>query len=345
MNPSSSDSYHASYLQYLVSLKSFDYEGALKAIHRYFDLEAVSSHNQSEFQYATLNLAILHFVFGHFETCKDSILETLRIALQNQDMVCVSQTISLLYKFAISSRDIPYAQGVLQRLLHTSIKEEILEMDLKSKTNWIDIASFLLETLDSDGPSVSARVEQFLGMANFFWISDNDMEAFQFIDNLTRSFNIDAQVFQKFGKGIPIDLSLQIEKVVSESSQGLSLSYEKMSLLSLFADESQMKGNFTLAYEVVNHITSAGFYREFPDIHSKILQIELSIALKSGKYNLAEEKILQIHSRILDRRAEFETFFELSASEVVLLVLRDSISEVIFFEVFRVTLLNEKIGV
>lgn len=49
-----------------------DYHGALESIHAYFDLSCVyESESVFKFQYAVLNLALLHFAFGYLDPCEN----------------------------------------------------------------------------------------------------------------------------------------------------------------------------------------------------------------------------------------------------------------------------------
>jgi hypothetical protein len=308
----------------MTCLRKCDYEGAVAAVHRFFDLNANSQQNQSELQYAVLNLALLHYAFGHIESCKESILETIRISLQNEDMKCVGHSLSLLYKVTLSVRDMNYASRILQRCIS---KEE---KDGKTHMNWIDLASFLLETMNNeDQSSTGARIENHLETAIQYWLSDQELDDIQIVDNLTQALNVSHQSFKNFGSGYSVDLSLQIEERLSSSTSKFAPSSEKMGLLLGYAKEAHTQGNSKVTEKIIKYLSESSSIRDFPETYTQLLLIELSVYLASGNIELAQQKIYQIQSHIINLRAEFNSYFELSLGEIVLLVMRQSISQVI----------------
>lgn len=54
-------------------------------------------------QYAVLNLASLHFHFGHLDMAMAAINETVRIAQQNGDHVCVAYALAWLHQLLVKS--------------------------------------------------------------------------------------------------------------------------------------------------------------------------------------------------------------------------------------------------
>lgn len=54
-------------------------------------------------QYAVLNLASLHFRFGHLDMAMAAINETVRIAQQNGDRVCVAYALAWLHQLLMKS--------------------------------------------------------------------------------------------------------------------------------------------------------------------------------------------------------------------------------------------------
>ncbi len=96
-------------------------------------------------QYAILNLATLHLHFGHEDQSIQAIHETVRIAQQNNDHVCLMHALSLLcqvssvpsvcptsglvydvwiltLQVAIARGDTEYAGQLLQRCVDTQVQ-------------------------------------------------------------------------------------------------------------------------------------------------------------------------------------------------------------------------------
>lgn len=88
---------------YLTALHNNEYEAAVENLHRYFDYSLVHARKggspdaaPATTQYAVLNLAALHLWFGHSSTAGEALRETVRVAQQNGDSVCVAFALALL---------------------------------------------------------------------------------------------------------------------------------------------------------------------------------------------------------------------------------------------------------
>mmetsp|Transcript_11909 Transcript_11909/g.22702 ORF Transcript_11909/g.22702 Transcript_11909/m.22702 type:complete len:741 (-) Transcript_11909:27-2249(-) len=102
----------AHFLRYLNCLHHREFEAAVDALHSYFDYLAPQSTRDSprgklasSHQYAILNLAILHFGFGHYDLAVRAIQETVRIAQQSSDHVCLMHALALLCRVAQEKQD------------------------------------------------------------------------------------------------------------------------------------------------------------------------------------------------------------------------------------------------
>eukprot|EP00040_Diaphanoeca_grandis_P015828 m.81238 g.81238 ORF g.81238 m.81238 type:complete len:722 (-) comp25399_c0_seq1:87-2252(-) len=96
------------YVRHLCCVQSRDFCGALSNLHRYFDLQAANatresqpsadskSHSRSLFQHATLSLAALHHRFGNKEEAIHAIKETVKIAQENLDRLCLQHALGWL---------------------------------------------------------------------------------------------------------------------------------------------------------------------------------------------------------------------------------------------------------
>jgi len=117
----------AHFVRYLNCLMHREYQGAVDSLHTYFDYctrpggptsatpatdtrgaaavhaSATLGRRRPMMQYAVLNLAALHFEFGHRRESMLAIQETVRVAQQNGDHVCVVLALTWLFRLASSS--------------------------------------------------------------------------------------------------------------------------------------------------------------------------------------------------------------------------------------------------
>eukprot|EP00939_MAST-03C_sp_MAST-3C-sp1_P004691 g4691.t1 len=99
--------------RYMNCVASQNFTGALDALHRYFDYAlcfgrgassvGVGGDGRFRLQYASLNLAILHFRFGHVAEAYIAIQETIRVAQQHGDSSCIARALFWLYHVANST--------------------------------------------------------------------------------------------------------------------------------------------------------------------------------------------------------------------------------------------------
>ncbi|GAB0093855.1 Anaphase-promoting complex subunit 5 [Sergentomyia squamirostris] len=83
---------HAHFLNYLNSIRVRDYVSALDNLHRAFDRNAVKNLAPVEsrgYQYLSLNLAILHALFGHTREAHVSLREAIMLAQEVGDRNCL----------------------------------------------------------------------------------------------------------------------------------------------------------------------------------------------------------------------------------------------------------------
>jgi Anaphase-promoting complex subunit 5 len=125
----------AHFLSYVNAFHHREFGAALDSLHRYFDYCAHTQAKEAELkqtatkskntrkplmtQYAILNLALLHFGFGHESEALQAIHETVRIAQQNNDHYCLMHALALLCKLALARGQIQYASRLLQRCIES----------------------------------------------------------------------------------------------------------------------------------------------------------------------------------------------------------------------------------
>lgn len=86
-------------VQFFDAWKSGDYTSAFDNLHRYYDY-AMQAQEKIHYQYALLHMAILQADFGCFGEAIAAINETISTARENQDMTCLSFSLSWLNHMA-----------------------------------------------------------------------------------------------------------------------------------------------------------------------------------------------------------------------------------------------------
>ncbi|KFH68460.1 hypothetical protein MVEG_05275 [Podila verticillata NRRL 6337] len=81
------------YVMCLQAQQTGNFEMAIQSLHQFFDY-CMSMQDQALYQYALLNLAILHARFGHFDQARFAIRETVEVARDNMDQECLSYALS-----------------------------------------------------------------------------------------------------------------------------------------------------------------------------------------------------------------------------------------------------------
>jgi len=86
-------------VQFFDAWKAGDYTSAFENLHRYYDY-AMQTREKIHYQYALLHMAILQADFGCFGEAIAAINETISTARENQDMTCLSFSLSWLNHMA-----------------------------------------------------------------------------------------------------------------------------------------------------------------------------------------------------------------------------------------------------
>lgn len=85
-------------VRFLDAWRSGDYSSSFDNLHRYFDY-TMHNRDRTFYQYALLNLAILHADFGCCSEALTAMHETISTARENNDMGCLNYSLSWLYHF------------------------------------------------------------------------------------------------------------------------------------------------------------------------------------------------------------------------------------------------------
>jgi len=96
-----------SYLRYLYAMQNKDYPAAIEHLHRYFDYgmfgralrnDRADIKDRPIFHWALLNLAGLHFRFGHMALALQALEETVRLAQHASDHKCLANALYWLVR-------------------------------------------------------------------------------------------------------------------------------------------------------------------------------------------------------------------------------------------------------
>jgi anaphase-promoting complex subunit 5 len=99
VNSSATVHRQAHLVQFFDAWKAGDYTSAFDNLHRYYDY-AMQTREKIHYQYALLHMAILQADFGCFGEAIAAINETIATARENQDMTCLSFSLSWLNHMA-----------------------------------------------------------------------------------------------------------------------------------------------------------------------------------------------------------------------------------------------------
>ncbi|KAG0303422.1 anaphase promoting complex subunit 5 [Dissophora globulifera] len=85
------------YITCLHAQQTGDFEVAIQSLYRFFDY-TMATHDRVLYQYALLNLAMLHARFSHYEQALSALRETIEVARDHQDQECLSYALNWFYR-------------------------------------------------------------------------------------------------------------------------------------------------------------------------------------------------------------------------------------------------------
>ncbi|KAF7285981.1 hypothetical protein GWI33_008285 [Rhynchophorus ferrugineus] len=116
-NPDLAEAHFLSFLNYL---RVEEFCGAMQSLFHCFDRRAnpdVKYYNDEksrEHRYAALNLAILHYHFGHMKEALASLKESIKIAHEANDNLCLQHALSWLYRLSNVNKDNLIVQCIIK---------------------------------------------------------------------------------------------------------------------------------------------------------------------------------------------------------------------------------------
>lgn len=148
-------------VQFFDAWKAGDYTSAFDHLHRYYDY-AMHTREKIHYQYALLHMAILQADFGCFGEAIAAINETIATARENQDMTCLSFSLSWLNHMAKAYPKQMKGAGYMSML--GSERDALTFLKAKAKENkmWTLLSASLLNEAKlalSTGDSVPRALE------------------------------------------------------------------------------------------------------------------------------------------------------------------------------------------
>lgn len=129
--------------RFLDAWKMGDYHSSFDNLHRYFDY-TMHSGERTFYQYALLNLAILHADFGASSEAIAAMHEAIVTAREHNDSGCLNFSLSWLYHFGKAHPQ--YLHQVQDRGILGSDKEALVFLKAKAKESgiWSILSTTLL---------------------------------------------------------------------------------------------------------------------------------------------------------------------------------------------------------
>lgn len=125
----------AHFLGYMNNLRVGEYIGALESLFHYFDRKLIMPSaasqpgqrakqdddiNNRNFRYAALNMASLHYRFGHRKEALAALQEAIRMAQEFNDHICLQHALSWLQRLGMDSTD--NTGYLLERLMSKAVE-------------------------------------------------------------------------------------------------------------------------------------------------------------------------------------------------------------------------------
>ncbi|CAH1119671.1 unnamed protein product [Phaedon cochleariae] len=177
----------AHFLLYLNYLRVDEYCGALDSLLHSFDrnidpdLKCFNDEKSKRHRFAALNLAILHYHFGHIEEALAALKESVKISQEANDNVCLQHALSWLYRLTTVNED--------KLIIHCILKSSELSLSYT--------ASLGLQTFGQLGCLHTGKT-----YAIFETLAKSDMINCQhnYKDLISNNYSMKSSLWQLYGK-------------------------------------------------------------------------------------------------------------------------------------------------
>ncbi|KAF6222916.1 hypothetical protein HO133_000967 [Letharia lupina] len=324
------------YVTFLDAWRSGDYPSSFDNLHRYFDY-TMQNRDRTFYQYALLNLAILHADFGCHSEALTAMQETISTARENNDMGCLNYSLSWLYHFGKAHPE--KMDDVQKRGVLGTEKEALAFLKAKAKeaSMWGLLSTSLLSEAKlglSNGDSVAQAFESIvrsshlnvtkdvanaigsqmsmqssifgrLGVSCQAWLSGelflqcytDQSPVEDVVHCVCRSALLLAQ------RGRYEDALARMEEVDGETLRTLRHSQYWTSNLGLIKLRRHLhRDNLVAAEAVLAQLQAPPNLGQ--DLHFSILTLEIDLNVRRGDYSKAMEILENLASKLTDGEAD-----------------------------------------
>eukprot|EP00475_Leptophrys_vorax_P001209 TRINITY_DN1064_c1_g1_i4.p1 TRINITY_DN1064_c1_g1~~TRINITY_DN1064_c1_g1_i4.p1 ORF type:complete len:692 (-),score=153.96 TRINITY_DN1064_c1_g1_i4:4235-6055(-) len=322
------------FLKYVACVKAKDYHGAVEAIHLYFDSSLVHEPEfRKNYHYAVLNLALLHYSFGHIDASKEAVLEAIRIAQQVSDTDCLSQAVVLLYRIMLKAGDSAAAAALLQKCVADNSDDRITR-------GWIPMISYVLNHFGNEFTpgSLKSRVEQCLESAMLSTLINPDLSSKVFGSTVSKLLMLDSNAWSLFRLCRPSEANADLQMQLMDWPD-FKHSLDRFSFILHQAghllDSGKISDSLTqlgrvkdelvvhLSDDLVDQILLAEFSTAFSLFGLLVSQIPLIFCFRNDNL-AAEARLARLKTRLVDETSDFA--FEVFVADVLLKILKKNFS-------------------
>ncbi|KAI3403516.2 hypothetical protein KGF56_003673 [Candida oxycetoniae] len=308
------------YLNYLECLSELNYNGAVDALHQYFDY-MVSNNSKYFYHFALISKASLHQFFGEDHKAIDSIVEAISVARENKDNATLTYILSWFYNFMHNKPHLWKEQTLFNKsnedqLLDFLIKKSasvnisLLAINLGFETLQImhsgssigEFMASLTRTLFTAVNDIKPTFVRCAEMAASIWNTVGVTPLCRVYDDLALQYSAKSSDYISIkSRRIYLDFmrGYEREKYVEEMDKlasGISdhSLYNSIHIRSLMMHIKQylIQGRTRMGYELMNMLLNSDI-RDL-ELRNELSLLEIEVLIKNENYHAALEKALAI---------------------------------------------------
>ncbi|KAL6451805.1 apc5 Anaphase-promoting complex subunit 5 [Candida maltosa Xu316] len=260
-------SYH--YLKYLECLQSSNYNGAVDALHQYFDY-MVSNNSKYFYHFALISRASLHQYFGEDEKAMDAIEEAISVARENKDNSSLTYILSWLFNFMNNKPELWNCQSFFNNNNQTQVLD-FLKKKSKQLSPSLYSISFNFETLQL---MKNGRSDYINSLTKSMFVAINDTKP-----TFIKSAELAAAVWARIGEPNLSEIYNEIAfELTDKTTDRINISIKSAFLKFLHGDVEN-------AYQALEDLKKGvNDHSLYNSIHVRSLLMLVKIYLKKGKF-------------------------------------------------------------
>ncbi|RLV91422.1 Anaphase-promoting complex subunit 5 [Spathaspora sp. JA1] len=294
------------YINYLESLKKYDYNSSFESLYRYFDY-MVSNNSKYFYHFALILKANLHQYYNQHELAMNSIQEAISIARENKDNSTLTYIISWLFNYIKNKPELAQDMANPNQLL------EFLIMKTKTVSLSLYSLSFDFKTFQilNHGDGIAAYLNN-LTKATYISIYDE----FQ-ISSFIRSMEMGVIVWNKIGNNQLSQVYNDIAIEFTNNSNDLISLKIRLNFLRFLQGDVESSYN---ELQALKQTVATTDYSLFNSIQVRSLIMLIRINLFKGKFIQAKEIVntlldndlqdLELNHEFIQLQIEIEIYLE-----------------------------------